>query len=285
MADSMERVHCKSVMRWLASATLTLAVLTGASALAQTPSLAKATEQLRTEIARQFGAEEQLDAALMKAYGVELTEEKAEVSRRALRTLIFNDATPDYIAKLLMPVYRPQLSQQEVVAVVMEGILELQVRGLQRLAPSRQALLVSHIVDMARALPPSTCKALFLGQIATKEAADLERRFIASLPLSRFEGIVTVYREATEAELAGYPDERSINAQQAKLAQKVYDEAIGKRVRAQSSKEAIARVKADIASAPAGEVCSVMSSSVQAMLDMPEPYKSWQLTRFVQSMQ
>ena len=281
----MGRVHGMSVMRWLASATLTLAVMTGASGLAQTPSLTKATEQLRTEIARQFGAEEQLDAALMKAYGVELTEQKAEVSRRALRALLFNDATPDYIAKRLMPVPRPQLSQQEVVAVVMEGILELQVRGLQRLAPNRQALLVSHIVDMARALPPSTCKALFLGQIATKDAAELERRFIASLPLSRFEGIVTVYREATEAELAGYPDERTIDAKQAKLAQKVYEEAIGKRVRAQTPKQAIARVKADSASAPAGEVCAVMSASVQAMLDMREPYKSWQLTRFVQSMQ
>ena len=52
----MGRVHGKSVMRWLANATLVLwAMTTGASGMAQTPSLAAATEQLRTEIARQFG--------------------------------------------------------------------------------------------------------------------------------------------------------------------------------------------------------------------------------------
>lgn len=38
-------------------------------------------------------------------------------------------------------------------------------------------------------------------------------------------------------------------------------------------------------SAAPGEVCAVMTASVQAMLDMPEPYKSWQLAGFVQSMQ
>ncbi|HEY6510915.1 MAG TPA: hypothetical protein VI032_03000 [Burkholderiaceae bacterium] len=275
----------KFVMRWLASAALALAALMAAMpASAQAPAPSKAAEQLRTEIALQFGAEEQLDAALKKAYGVELTEEKAAVSRRALRALLFNDATADYIAKSLTP-DRVPLSRQDVLPVVMEGILELQVKGLRRLAPNRQAQLVSHLVDMARALPHSACKALLLGQMATTEAADLERRFIASLPLSRFEGVVTVYREATEAELAGYPDARTVNAQQARLAQKAYDEAIGKRVRAQAPRKAIARVNADTASAPADEVCAVLTASVHAMLDMPEPYKSWQLSRFVQAMQ
>lgn len=281
----MRRVPGKFVMRWLASAALALAALMAAMpASAQAPAPSKAAEQLRTEIALQFGAEEQLDAALKKAYGVELTEEKAAVSRRALRALLFNDATADYIAKSLTP-DRVPLSRQDVLPVVMEGILELQVKGLRRLAPNRQAQLVSHLVDMARALPHSACKALLLGQMATTEAADLERRFIASLPLSRFEGVVTVYREATEAELAGYPDARTVNAQQARLAQKAYDEAIGKRVRAQAPRKAIARVNADTASAPADEVCAVLTASVHAMLDMPEPYKSWQLSRFVQAMQ
>ena len=66
---------------------------------------------------------------------------------------------------------------------------------------------------------------------------------------------------------------------------KAYDKAMRRRVRAQTPKDAITRVNADSAGAPAGEVCAVMTASVQAMLDLPEPYKSWQLTGFVQSMQ
>jgi hypothetical protein len=245
----------------------------------------KVAEQVAAELRRQYSTSEQLDAAVTKTYGVKLSADKAEVARRTMRALIFNDAVPAYMAKLLVPVYRPDITPKEMTAAAMEGIAQMQVKGLARLRPERQAAFVGHIVDMARSVPPTSCKAMFLGQMSTAESAVLERRYIAGLPLGKFEAISNLYREAAEAELAGYPDARVINAQQAKLAEKVYAAASAKRLRAQVPQEVVRRVNQAAESAAPNEVCAFMTSTVEAMLDMTEPYRAWQLTRFAQSMQ
>ncbi len=252
---------------------------------AQVVVVEKVTAEVAVELRRQFGTTEQLDAAVTKAYGMKLSADKAEIARRTLRALIFNDAVPAYMAKLLVPVYRPDITQKELTSATIEGLSQLQVRGIARLQPERQAAFVGHIIRMARAIPPASCKSMFGGQMSTSESATLELRYIAALPLGKFEEISTLYKEAAEAELAGYPDARVINTQQAKLAEKVYESASIKRLRAQVPQAVIQRVNQDASSASPSEVCAVMTSVVEGMLDMTDPYRAWQLTRFAQSMQ
>ena len=261
-----------------------LGLASSAPAWAQADNAARFAETLSIELMKLYSTTEQLDSAVTRAYGIKLSPEKIKVAREALRALMFNDRMPTYLSQFLLPLMRSGIPAKELTAAALEGILQLQVKGITRLSPERQASFASHILAMTRAASPSDCKAIFLDQLNSADSAALERKYIAALPLERFESITRLYRDAMEAELAGYPDGRVITAQQALLAEKVYEAASLKRVRAQVPLDAIRRVGADAAGAPPSEVCAVMTSTVDGMLDMSEPYKAWQLTRFVQSM-
>lgn len=254
-------------------------------AFAESTAVTKVAELIAFELKKEFGTPEQLDAVITKTYGVKLSPEKASVARNVMRTLLFNEAVPIYIAKLLIPVYRPDITQKEMAAAVVEGIAQMQVKGLARLPLERQAAFVAHMLSMTQSIEPSACKAMFLGRLDTPASAALERRYIANLPIGKFEAISNLYKDAAEAELARFPDARTINRQQAKLAEKVFESASIKRLRAQVPQAIIQRVNQDAESATPSEVCAVLSAKIGGMLDMDEPYKSWQLTRFVQSMQ
>ncbi|MGD9670759.1 MAG: hypothetical protein AB7U75_17225 [Hyphomicrobiaceae bacterium] len=253
-------------------------------ALAQSEAAAKLASRISIELRKEFGTSEQFDAAITTTYGVQLTPEKAEVARRALRALLSNEALPAYLANLLLPLARLDLTKRQFGAAMLHGIVQLQIQGFSRLPTERQAAFVAHFVAMARSISPSDCKAMFLGQMDTEASTVLERQYIASLPLGKFESITLLYKEAAEAELAGYPDARFINSQQAQIAEKVYEAASVKRLLAQVPKDAIRRVDQDAASAVPSEACAVFTATVEAMLDMTEPYRSWQLSRFTQSM-
>ena len=278
--------RCGSVARsrWRVIAGC-LAIAIGPSVLAQSDLETKLAEQLRVELKSQFGTAQQLNAAITRTYGVRLSAEKEEIARDALRAFMLNEAVPLYIAKLLAPVYRPDLTSKELASAVVEGIAQMQVKGLARLPAARQAAFVSYMVSMLNAIRASDCKALLEGRLDTNASAALERRYIASLPPDRFEAVTNLYKEASEAELAGYPDPRYLNPSQAQLAEKVYETASTKRLRERFPAAVLQRVTKGGDVAPASEVCLVMTETFASMLDMAEPYKAWQLTRFMQSMQ
>jgi hypothetical protein len=61
--------------------------------------------------------------------------------------------------------------------------------------------------------------------------------------------------------------------------------AAAKRAAALLPPELIQRVGESMESTSANEVCAFSSIAAEAILQLPEPYRSWQLTRFVQGMQ
>lgn len=280
---SVSRVN--SFIQHLSAACWVIAfLLFAAPANAQSETVSKIAALLTVELESQFGTAEQLNAAVTKSYGVKLSPTKENIARAVLRELMFNEAVPMYIAKLILPFYHPGITRKEIASAMVEGIAQMQVKGLIRLSSERQAAFITHMVSMAKAIPASDCKAMFVGRLDTNASALLERRYIASLPVDRFESITNLYKEAVEAELNGYPDARTINSSQAKLAEKVYETATVKRLSKNIAPAVLQRVNQGADSAPSSEVCLVLSETIAAMLDMAEPYRSWQLTRFTQSM-
>jgi hypothetical protein len=222
---------------------------------------------------------------LRRVFGVDLTEEQGEAARRTLRALLANQAVPGYVAKVLRPTFHPDKIKQDSTAVVLEAMVQLQVKGLLRLPAQRQGHFVQHVIDVAQAVPPPACKAAYLGRLPLKEASALELRYVASLPLKQFEAVLQLYREAIEAELAGYPSARTITNEQADQTEQALEAASAQRVRVALSPQTIARLSADGERASPSEFCTFVSASLRGLLDLRKPYKSWQLTRFVQAMQ
>jgi len=273
-------------LRWALLALLVWA-LSGpfAGANAADDGQERTTGLIFNEIRGQYATQDQLNAAVTKAYGVKLPPDKETVAREVMQALFQNRAFSAYLARIILPINRRDLTRAEVSSAIAEGILQLQVKGLARLGPEKQAAFVKHIIGMAGWVPAPLCKSMYTGRLDTIAATAVERRYVVQLPIGGFESITGLYRQAVEAELARFPDVRSINAQQASLAENVFQSASTKRLRAQLAQDAIFRVSNDAEAAPAAEVCAALSATLEGMLDMAEPYRSWQLIRFMQSMQ
>jgi hypothetical protein len=265
-------------------AVLVLAAATTVPLSAQEPTEAGLTQLFRVELQRQFASDEQLDAALRKTYGVELEPDKAKFTRNMLRALLTNDALPAYLAKTLKPAFRAP-TNQDTTSLVLDAVVGLQVKGLRRVPANQQAQFLQHVVDTSLAVPAEKCRAGYEGQLTLRESAALEMRYASSLPLQRYSAVMQLYREAMEAELAGRPAVRTVTEEQARQAQQAMEEASAKRVRATFAPQDVAAFANSKAQVNPVVFCAFATAYLKGTLDMPEPYKSWQLVRFVQDMQ
>jgi len=231
--------------------------------------------------------QEMLDAVIAKAYGTRLSPDKLEVARRMMRSNLTDPRIGQHVASVAAPFVKanPNATESQLSMVGMEAMSMLQSRGLKRLSPENQAFMVQHVIGLARGIPVSTCKRMGLEQIGTEEAAQIERSYVANLPLGRFEAVTNLYDAAMKAEIRGYPDVRTITPEQAQLAESVYEQALRTRFSTDMTPAQIGRVIDNMAAAPAPEVCAFLVSTMAAVLDMPEPFKTWQLVRFVEGMQ
>ena len=309
MQDSIERQCAATKLATPPAATATKVLSVACSALlillssapaahAQSNPSLQSTQATQAREAAQVGAiiaaefrkiatsPSQLDRVIATAYGVQLPPDKLEIARRYMRSSLMDENLATYFGGVLAPLAGSNLTQQQLTAAAMEAMASLQIKGLSRLSADRQALFVTHLIGTMLWVSPTDCKALALGQMSTAQSARLERSYIASLPIGRFEAITMLYDEATKAEMRGFPDVRSVNAEQARLAETVYEKAIEDNLRRMMSQEALQRfATSGLEGAPANEACVFVQASTAAMLDMPEPYKTWQLARFTLSMQ
>ncbi len=203
-----------------------------------------------------------------------------------MRSSLTDDNLAAYFGGVFAPLAGSSLTQQQLTSAAMEAMVSLQIKGLSRLSSERQALFVTHLIGTMLWLSPTDCKALALGQMSTAQSAKIERSYIASLPVGRFEAVTMLYGEAIKAEMRRFPDVRTVNAEQAQLAETVYEKALENNLRRMMSQETLQRFAiTGLEAAPATEACVFLQASTAALLDMPEPYKSWQLARFTLSMQ
>lgn len=241
---------------------------------------------LAAEFRKIASSTSQLDQLIVNAYGVPLTPEKLEIARRAMRTNLTDENLAAYMGTVIAPLIATNPTMADVTAAAMEGIASLQIKGLARLSPELQASFVTHTLDAMLGMTPADCKAVALGQMSTSQAARLERLHIARLPLGQFEAITNLYQEAARAELRGFPDVRQVNPEQARLAESVFENAAVARLRRSASQSSLERFSTvGLEGMPAQEACQFVYASNAAILDMPEPYRTWQLARFTLSMQ
>ena len=268
--------------RFVASAFFLAAGIASCPAIAQ-GDVERLTRELTQEIKRMQGQDEQLEKIVLKAYGP-MSQQKTEVAKNTMKEILGNPRFARYLATMLAPLEK-EFSRADMMSAYGEAIVATQAKGFARLSADRQARFVQHVVAMLRWLDPGTCKSMAQGTIDTPTSTLLERRFMATLSLPRFQAITQLYREAVEAELNGYPDARTINANQARIVEKLFEAATVKRLKNNVPMAAITRYNDDAASAPAEDVCSITIETLQSMLDLSEPYRSWQLTRYVEALQ
>lgn len=226
-----------------------------------------------------------VDALLDKTYREQLSTEQRDVMRRYVRTIMSSDAYIGYVARAAAGAAKAEMSLSDVKAVVANSVVTLQVKGLARMPAEAKLKFAQHLAAAVRSVSPSTCKALFNGQLSTLESSAVEVHFLLSLPTERLSDIVTMYAESALAELNDYPSKSIVTAEESRLADGAYRSAMRKRMQATLDSETIAYFAKEGLKGDAQAVCPVMLTALDALQDLDEPFRTWKLTAFVDSMQ
>jgi hypothetical protein len=240
---------------------------------------------MEEEARRLYGSDEAMDAAVARVYGTRISAAHVEVARTRLRRVMLHREFHRYLLQLLLPIASAETTPAQVRSAMLEGIAALQAKGLLRLPAQRQEDLAHHMLEMIRVLPPEVCKGFFFSTVSTGDANLMERAYIASLPLEKFDLILTLYTDAALAELENFPVARTLSPEQAALADQAHTQAMLRKFRGALSPEAVARVFRDRLAAPAQDACTLFTLTVEAMVDLPEPYRTWRILQFVRDMQ
>lgn len=291
---------CANIFRAFAAAVSAILILLGPTPAAhaqpgqsnptlqetQARQAAMAGAAIAAEFRKIASSTPQLDRLIFNTYGTTLTPEKLEVARRVVRSNLTDENLSAYIGKVIAPLIATNPSMEDVITAAMEGVVSLQLKGLARLSPELQANFITHSLGTMANMEPADCKAAALGQMNSVQAARLERRYIAGLPLGKFEAITNLYQEAAKAQLRGFPDARQLNDSQARLAQSVFEKSAEDLFTRSVPLGVLERLASSgFEALPAREACLIAYLSNAAILDMPEPYRTWQLTRFMLSLQ
>lgn len=285
MASTSTRSRLPRLRGWGMGCALALA---HCAALAQQP--VKVTpEQLKQlqpfvaqTLAAQAADDARLELAVDNLYGRDLSPDKRAVAKDAMRAVLVNERLPAYVLQSLAPVVTTMMNTIDLQPYVARSMWALQARGIRRLPTARKADYLKFTLNMAAAVPASTCKALFLGKLDAGLAVRLTQRYAATLPLAGFEEFSLVGKDSAEAELAGYPDVSTPTASQAASAQRAYVAAMSERLRRLPA-GVNDRVLDNPETAEPAEACLWFRESAAAVLDLAEPYRGWQLTQVVGS--
>jgi hypothetical protein len=231
------------------------------------------------------GSPERLDAVMLRIYGAKLPADKVAIASEQTRRIWAHAAFGPYLRELLVPLVKVKAKPADMNAAALEALAALSSKGLLRMPVERQRQFIRLSILIFESMPPAQCKKLTNDEYSTAQAVAIERRVLVGLPVDQFAAVMTLYADSAEAELNEYPEVRTLSTEQASLSEKVYDDALDERLGADLSPAALKRVAKDITTAPAGEVCALSIASIRAIEDMSEPYRTWKVLRFLESVQ
>lgn len=232
-----------------------------------------AAQRLRTDSAY-------LESMVNRGWQGLLDEQQLPLVAGMVRDVMAHEAMQAYVVNVLRPLVTDATTREMVTATMAEAMSALQVKGMRRLGTDQQAAFVRFTYDWAGWAPPKVCKAAFTGQLNTMQSMVLERRYAMTLPSQKFESYIALYKAATMAELDDYPSPRTVNSVQMKAAERAFTQAFLERT-ASMPAGLLERVIEAPDQVAAEDACSYFREVLAAVLSLEEPYRSWQLARFM----
>lgn len=268
---------------------LLAALVTEPRALAQTRATGLSTYQLQQEFGQILKSlrndDSRLDSLVVaNYYGHSIEPTRKATLKRSLRTILGQASLPAFLAKSAGPVLASHPTTQQLAAHAMQTTQDLRLRGLHRIPPARQAEFVRFIQGITGSIPPSACRKMFDGTLDAVASNNAEKTYLLAMPLNQFQSLVALYEEAFVAELNGWPAVPVLTESQRAQTDTSYNAAFEVRMR-KMPLEVLGSIARGLAQAPAEAACLYHREALAAGLDLGEPYRTWYLTTFIDSLQ
>lgn len=259
----MRRIFCAAL----------LAITLAAPAHAQRASLEEIAEVVRSDLAPIMSNPTATYMFLRLQFGARLDDAKLEIYRQYISSLVLNPAFHLHVARMMEPVYRPGMPTSERATFVKLALSGIHTLGMARVSFPQQERFVAATARFVMALRPDQCVAALRGDFSSAALSPEQRRWLASLPTVDFRSIMRIFTDAARAELAQSPPVPYLTDVQREQAQAAYVDTVSARV-----PDIESALRGALAGGPqVARACRVLSDSLSAMLDMPPPYRYWQL--------
>lgn len=232
---------------------------------------------LETTVKRRVTDPAQLDAMITNIFSQRLSEPKMEIMRRNIRAMTFNDGFYTRLVNLTLPMVQANVPKERVMAVVSSSFTRVQIEGMSRLEESDIETFLVYSYAFMQSIPPQLCKRLINGELSSQESAYLERQYVASRPDAEFTKVMDMYLRASSAVLNDHPKPPHIEPDEFAAAKKIFDQALIRRMATLYPLEKALRIMEDTASASPAEACDVGKSVYRTILEMPAPFRRWQM--------
>lgn len=229
---------------------------------------------------REMNAPSRLNDLLAKHYG-QVSPAKAKLLERNIRAILNHDGYYDLLVNLTLPMVQAKVPMSRIKEVMESSMLEVPLKGLPRLSEQDQMGFIAYMARLIVNIPPEMCKRIALNEMSARESAFIERGYLVSRSDQEFKIVLDLYLRASEAELSDSPGVPKYTDAQMQSAQSVFAEGLISRMSKRMSIENVSRILNDMGKASANEACDASMDILRTLLDMPAPFRKWQLQAFV----
>lgn len=234
-------------------------------------------KELEATVKSQTLDPQRIDVLIRNLFGQQISEPKMVVLRRNLRDIATNDGFYTRLVNIALPMLQANVPLEQMKSVVTSTMMRVQLDGMRRLTEQDIETFLLYSLEFMRTIPPQLCKRLVNSEVSQQEAAYLERQYIAARSDTEFRRIMDMYNRAGMAELNDHPSPPTVEADEYSAAQKVFADVLVKRMMRSYSAQAVDRILGDTERASATEVCDFGKAVYMSILDMPAPFRRWQM--------
>lgn len=235
-------------------------------------------EDFAREIRSHFKNDAEIDAHLQTIYSGTLSTQRLKAARKNLKSIFFDERFHARLAQAAFPT--KEITDRDSFGVLLWfEASKIYEAGLVIQPLEAQEELVKHLVNYSQWLPATLCKKLITAELSPKEMITLEARYTATFPVKQFEKSLARQLRAFQAGLEPEPKVKEISAENVARIKRISDPIFHQRLRERFSQETIAKLGNGLKYASPKEVCGFYQEMLLTVLDLPQPYRSWEIQR------
>ena len=237
-------------------------------------------EAIVASIKREMATPGRVEELIVKTYG-QISPAKMKLFARNMQTILKHEGYYDMLVNLTLPMVMAKVPMEQIKEVMSATALTIPLKGLPRLNEQDQMAFIAYTARLMGTVPPEICKRITNNDIGAQESAYIERSYLVTRSDEEFTAVADLYLRAIEYELSDFPYVPKYTEAQMESAQTIFAKALVERMQKRMPIEQVSDILNDMKKASAKEVCATSLDIFRTLLDMPSPFRKWQLQAFV----
>ena len=215
--------------------------------------------------------DEMLSAVVSRQFGANLSPEKRQFAMAQQRRVFASPGLKRFSTRIVTAQIAQGATKEELLEAMGVAAISRTGKGLARLPLVKRRAFTEYLQQMYQGLPGEQCNLLMDPKTSAVMLRQVEGLWIGGLPQARFEQAVSLYTEATLAQLDAPETPAPVKPNEVKQTEQAtarFEAALLRQAQRQFSPEALARIES--AQGQARETCEFGALMTQTLQQMPD---------------